>query len=295
MPAKKKEYEVLEFYGGKARILKVPYGDAFRFKKEGEKSYLLSATRVTGHLDKSRALLPWACGLVVSHITGYVESAKADSFTRDEILLVATEARGKPEEAKVKGGQTGDVIHDFARDFAKSKTHGTPAPTLDHIDEEDPEGAKALNGINAFLEWYNANKVEFIEAEKEIYYNSLLAGDTKEGEPVIEYIGIIDSVARVNGIVKTIDYKTSKGIYDDQIFQVSGYTKAWNSHFGNDKKLRAEGELILNFNKETGDPMPKEISLEEAKLDFDLGFRGLYYTALRCKQLTAKTPSKENE
>ena len=285
MATKKKEYEILEFYGGRARIEKVPYGDYFRYRKIGEKSYLISSTKVTGHLDKSSALIPWACGVVASHMTNYVETSTSETFTREEMMMVATEARGKPDEAKVKGGDTGSIIHDFAYDFSRSKTHGTPAPTLDHINEEDPEGIKALNGINAFLEWYNTNRVEFIKAEYAIYYNSFLAGDTKEGETVIEYIGIIDCVARVNGRIFVIDYKSSKGIYDDQRFQVSSYVKGWNTDRKNGDKEMAEGMLLLNFNKETGEAIIKEYSLEEVRADFDLGFRGLYLAALRVKEL----------
>ena len=36
------------------------------------------------------------------------------------------------------------------------------------------------------------------------YYNSFYAGDSKQGEEVVEYIGIIDLVAKVDGAVTMI-------------------------------------------------------------------------------------------
>ena len=63
--------EIVSFYGGQVQIEKKPWGDHYRFFKivGSEKlSGLLSATSITKHLDKSKALLPWAVDLVGSHI-----------------------------------------------------------------------------------------------------------------------------------------------------------------------------------------------------------------------------------
>lgn len=280
----KKQSEFHSFYGGRMTIEQKPWGDHFRFIKNGEKGSTLSATGITKYLDKSRALIPWAVGLVGTHITSFFQSSKGEQFTKDEIFLVVSEAILKPEEKKVQGGASGDLIHDYAHNFAKAVIAGTDLPTLDHLDEEDEVQTKALNGINAFLDWYNENDVEFIAMEKVVYYNSLLAGDSKEGEEVIEYIGIMDLFAKVNGVYKVVDYKTSKGVYSDQRYQVSGYLKAWNSDSGNTK---ADGTLILNFGKETGDLIKKDIPLDEAEKDFK-AFKGLHAVALREKELDAE-------
>lgn len=286
------------FYGGKITIEKKPWGDHFRFIKSNTgKGGMLSSTKVTKRLDKSEVLIKWAVGLVCGHMTSHFENAKSSTFSREEISLVVAEALLKPEEAKVKGGSTGDIIHDFAHAFALAKMNGTTLPTLDHLDEsQDDEHRKALNGINAFLDWYNANDVEFLEMEQLTYYNSELAGDTKEGEFVIEYIGIIDLVARVNKIVSIIDYKTSKGVYSDQRYQLASYRKAWNSQLAPSDPLFAKSSAVLNFGKETGDLVQKTMTPEESQLDFDFGFKGLFLASVREEQLSAEYfDSKKNE
>lgn len=280
--------EILSFYGGAVQIEKKKWGDHYRFKRiwGDKKDSILFATSITKNLDKSRALLPWAVGLVGAHITMTLEGNGGDrKYHRDEIVLLVQEAMMKPEEAKVKGGSTGDIIHTFAHDFAKHilDPKNCPMPTIDHLDEDnDDEHRKAINGINAFMDWYNSRKVEFVAMEEVVYYNSLLSGDTKEGEHVIEYGGIIDLLAKVNGRLGVWDYKTGKAIYSDQRYQNAGYLKAYNA---NPKFGSAVFGGILNFGKETGELVMGEYSLEEIYRDYEFGFKGLYYATVREKEL----------
>lgn len=285
---------MVSFYGGRALIEKKPWGDHFRFTIDG-RSGILSATGVTGYLDKSKALLPWAVGLVGAHVTSTFEARTGDTFSKEEIFIVVREAVLKPEEAKVAGGKTGDAIHDYAHAFAKAEITGSTLPEVPKLDDmPEEEKQKALNGINAFLDFYNGHDVEFLQMEKLVYYNSLLAGDTKEGEEVIEYLGILDLLARVDGKVGVWDYKTGKRVYTDQRYQLSGYRKAWNSNPDN-AKLLCEESGVLSFSKETGELTVCRVSNEESEKDFK-AFRGLHAVALREKELEAEyRNNKKNE
>ena len=280
--------EMIPFYGGKVMIEKKKWGDHFRFKRimGDQKDSILFATSITKNLDKSRALLPWAIGLVGTHITSTLESNGSErKYHRDEIVLLVQEAMMKPEEAKVKGGSTGDIIHNFAQDFAKHilDAKNNPMPSIDHLDENtDDEHRKAINGINAFMDWYNSRNVEFVAMEEVVYYNSLLSGDSKEGEPVIEFGGLMDLLAKVNGKLGVWDYKTGKAIYSDQRYQNAGYFKAYNA---NPKYGKAVFGGILNFGKETGELVLGEYTLDEIYRDYEFGFKGLYLATVREKEL----------
>lgn len=282
--AEKKVSEFKTFYNGQVEIEIKPWGDYFRYIKVGTKGGMLSPSAVTKNLDKSRALIPWAIGLVASHITSSLEERKSNTFTKDEIFMLVDEARKKPEEKKVEGGGAGDLIHDYAHEFAKAVLSGASLPTIDHLDKENEMHAKAINGISAFLEFYNNNDVEFIKMEDPIYYNSFLSGETSE-EDVIEFAGRLDLVARVNGNLEVLDYKTSKGVYSDQRYQVSGYFKSWNTNHGEEEQ--AKGYRILNFSKETGDLIEKYVPAEEVERDFN-AYKGLYAVAIREKELDAE-------
>lgn len=296
--AEKKPSVKHSFYGGRSVIEAKPWGDHFRFTVsvggEVARSGVLSATGITKMLDKSQALLPWAVGLVGSHVTSTFQSRDAQTFTKDEIFLVVAEAILKPEEAKVAGGKTGDVIHDFAHDFARAQMNGTDNPKLPDLSEMPvEEREKSLKGIGAFLEWFNTRDVEFLALEKLVYYNSSLAGDTREGEGVIEYLGIMDCLARVDGEILVLDYKTGKRVYTDQRYQLSGYFKAWNSNSDN-VGMQAGGSAVLSFSKETGDLTICPISRIESLEDYD-AFRGLYFVARREKKIEADRARESKE
>lgn len=282
----KKPVEKVSFYGGRVIVDKKPWGDHYRFTIDG-RSGILSVTGVTKHLDKSRALLPWAVELVGLHITSTIEKSLSKMFHKEEVIMLVADAVLKPEQAKIDGGKTGDLIHDFTHAFARHTIEGTPMPEIpkmsEETEEEKAEAQKVLNGINAFLDWYNKNDVVFLEMEKFVYYNSLLAGDTKEGEDTIEFLGIIDVIARVNGKIGDWDYKTGKKVYTDQRYQVAAYHKAWNSNPDNAHMYCVESG-VLNFSKETGDLNVFRISNEESAKDWK-AFRGLHAVALREKEL----------
>jgi len=294
----KKEVIKHSFYGGKVIIEAKPWGDTYRYTID-KRSGILSNTGITKNLDKSKALLPWAIGLVGSHIKSSLEVRTSKTFTKEEIFLLVDEAVLKPDEAKVKGGQTGDAIHDYAHKFAKAVMTKSPLPEIPKElfakeKDGDAEAIKTLNGINGFLDFYNGHKVEFIAMEKLTYYNSFLAGDTKAGEEVIEFLGIIDLVAKVDGKVGVWDYKTGKAIYSDQRYQLSGYRKSWNANPDN-KKVFAVESGILNFNKETGELDLFRCSNEESEKDYK-AFLGLHSVALREKELEAEyRNNKKNE
>lgn len=219
-----------DLYGGEVKIDFYP--DSHRYKLQGEKTYLISATAVTGILDKSRVLIPWAVNLDLGHIKKYLEERAGQKFTLEELEPVIEEARNKHTEAKETAATNGSMVHDYAENFAISAIQGSQQP---EIDPEWPE--QVLHGISAFLEWYNAHEVEFHSAERLVYSREL------------EVVGTADAVATVDGSPVLIDYKTSKGVYPEYHYQAAGYLRMWNEEH---KEMELEGAKILHFNKDDG-------------------------------------------
>lgn len=236
-------------YGGDVTIHFSP--DSHRYRKEGERTYLISVTAATGILDKSRFLIPWAVNLTGSYILQYLDKQSGQKFTPEELRPIVNEALEQHKLAKEKAASIGEKVHDFAENFAKFKA-GLITTCPDITDDMEPE---VINGINAFLEWFNTNKVKFTSAEKLLYSRKN------------DYTGLTDAVAIVNGRNLLIDYKTGKGIYNEAHYQVAGYVLAYEEETG--EKL--DGALILNFNKETGAMNEiRELSKEDIKIDSEI-------------------------
>jgi CRISPR/Cas system-associated exonuclease Cas4 (RecB family) len=237
------EKQACSLYGGEVLIDFFP--ESHRYKLSGERTYLISATAVTGIIDKSRFLIPWAVNLAGTHLKQYIENATVNQFTAEELLPVIEEALKQHTVKKEEAASIGDLIHAWAESFAQVQLKGEEMPDIaDDLDE------RVINGISAFLDWYNAHHVKFACAEQVVY-------SRRHG-----FVGKIDAVAEVDGRKMLIDYKSGKYIYNEHLYQVAGYRLAYEEEHG-----KLDGAVILHFNKETGQLETKEIGEEDYEKD----------------------------
>jgi hypothetical protein len=243
--ATNKKTEIL--YNGEIKIDFYP--DSHRYKKAGEKSFLISVTSVTGMLDKPM-LIPWAVKLDIGHIRQYLEERAGQKFTLEELNPIIEEAYNKHTEKKEEAASFGSMVHEYAEKFANAVLQGTEQPEI------NPEWPDEVNhGVGAFLEWYNTNDVKFVASEKLVYSREL------------DVVGQADLVAKINGELLLLDYKTSKGVWPEMHYQAAGYRRMWNEEFQDNQ---VAGVKILHFDKETGNVNVVDIdNIEEATSAFE--------------------------
>jgi hypothetical protein len=106
---------------------------------------------------------------------------------------------------------------------------------------EDTDGLWRCNHIlkpvKAFLEWEEEYNPEWVDAERKVYCDKY------------KYAGTVDAVAKINGRVCVIDFKTSKKIYKPYHLQVTAYAQAIKRMDG---LRRWPLGVILRLDKETG-------------------------------------------
>lgn len=243
MPSKTEKLSVA-LYGGK--VLIDFYPESHRYKKPTERTYLISATSATGVIDKSRFLIPWAAALDQKFLLAYLEEVQGP-FTKEELFPIINEAFQQHTIKKEEAGDIGSEVHAWIEKFIKAKMTKTEQPTLDGIENDN-----VLNGINGFLDWYNAHEVTFTASERLIY--SLQH----------DYCGLTDFTAIVDGKNCVGDFKTGKGVYSDHHYQLSAYWKAIEE----EDKSNFDAGIILHCNKETGEFTSHEITKENNELNF---------------------------
>ncbi len=188
-----------------------------------------SVSEIANTADKSFVLMPWAKKVTRQHFTQTIVNDFPDSLIeRHTVLAVFSEALERPETEKKEAGGIGNAVHEFLHLFARSKIDNTPPPEL-------PSDKKVRKCILGFLAWYKAHKVKFIEAERVVY--SIEHG----------YVGTLDVVARVDGILTLIDYKTCNILYPSFVIQVAGYWKAMV-----EEGMKIKKAVILQFDKNQG-------------------------------------------
>jgi len=236
------EFIVQDLYNGEIKLRFYP--NSHRYKIEGEKIWRVSATAVTGIVggEKTNLLTNWAQNQYQMALHAWLESAK-EPLSKMEVEEAINKCRDATEQEKNRTADVGTVVHDYAEAFGLAKINGDPIPDVPEITSE-----QMFNGIEAFLTWVKNNEVEFIEAEKLVY-------SKKHG-----YVGTLDLLAKVNGKLTLIDYKTGKYVYDEHYYQVAGYKMAWEEEHGKVQKA-----LILHFDRETGMLGEYPITLTECK------------------------------
>jgi hypothetical protein len=85
-----------------------------------------------------------------------------------------------------------------------------------------------------FHDWVESREIEWLACEKKVYSRSW------------EYAGTIDALAKINGKLCVIDFKTSAKIYKEYYLQVSAYCNAIDEMMGELPKLG----VIVRLDKE---------------------------------------------
>lgn len=259
MPSKTEKI-TQELYNGEVAITFYP--NIHRYKKEGERTFLISSTGATGKLDKSTPLVIWATRLFKDYLLQYLEESKSKNFTKEELYPIIDEGSRQHTAKKEEAASFGDIVHDWCLAFGLAKLQGKELgeETLKDLPKE------ALKGINAFLDWYNNHDVEFEYVDDKIVYSRKH-----------EFVGIPDFIGKVDGGKTVIDYKTSKNIYSAHYYQLSSYRFAYEEEI---EPVDQSG--ILHFDKETGEFNYITVPDEDSKEDYK-AFLGLLAVAKREK------------
>jgi hypothetical protein len=199
-----------------------------------------SVTTILGMLDKP-ALLGWASNCAVDYIAENMEAIKdpLDVHRGEQVLEQARKAYAtKRDDAACFGTQAHHAIEAY----------------INGIDpEEYLKAEQSRNAFMAFKSWEEKNHVEWLETECEVVSET-------HG-----YAGRFDAIARINGHKYLVDFKTSKGIYDEMKYQISAYLQAYNEQLQEGQE-RLKNIAILHLDKETGEPTFKPIEKDIGRM-----------------------------
>lgn len=226
-----------ELYGGKVKVkfLGATPDKPSRHMYMVDGKRKTGVTTIIGILDKSGALIGWATELARDFLLERIQEAPV---TEEQIY----KSCDLHSERKVEASNIGSEVHDWIEAHIKNQN------------PEMPQSKEAQIGVNAFLDWENANKVKFITSERLVYSKKH------------DFVGTLDIEAKVNGKLCLIDIKTSNGIYNSFSLQTAAYVKADEEESG--KKY--SGRWIIRLAKET----EKEYNARMAKKNKNRAVKG---------------------
>ena len=123
----------------------------------------------------------------------------------------------------------GSDVHKWIELWIKFKIHGGSA-VADYP-------YKVRTPMENFHKWVESREVEWIDSEKKVY------------SKFWNYAGTIDALAKINGELYVIDFKTSAKIYKEYYLQVYGYAQAIHEMVNDESNKHYPKGMIVRLDK----------------------------------------------
>lgn len=181
-----------------------------------------SVTKITGIIDKSKQLVPWA----VNQTVDYLKSTLIPGKSYDEVEIANILATAKKAHYKTRddAGDYGTLLHKWVESFARGENPNMPI---------NPMLNKA---VKDFLKWVVEDDVKFVCSEQPLYSRKY------------KVAGTLDTMALVKGKLYLGDWKTSSGIYLEQKIQAGGGYRMLREEEYPEEKIY--GTFVMRFGKD---------------------------------------------
>ncbi len=194
---------------------------------------------------------------------------KQNSFSEQDVFRIVGQARTAHDRARDEAAEIGTNVHDWLSAYWKGYLTGKCPPM--------PEEERTVKCINAALNWFQEHKIEPIAVESPQYSR------------VHKICGRPDLIARVDGELCVVDYKSTKSLYPEVALQMCPYAVMHEEMNGELPKVR----WGLRLDKDTGDFEDRRYPPEQFDEDWD-SFKCCYTIYDRLKHLRRK-PKKEKQ
>ena len=193
-----------------------------------EKEYP-GVTTVLGILSKGDALKQWAVNCAIDYIKENYEKC----IGIHEVFDLFNFAKKEWKTARDEAMDIGSEVHGLIEQHIKDDRIKLPTKLRPEVE----------NGFWAFKEWESKNIDKWIESEQTVCCDEY------------GYAGTLDAIAKLkDGKIYLIDFKASKGFYDEYAMQVSAYKYARMER----QDIKIQGIGVLRLDKETGIPEWKD-------------------------------------
>ncbi len=212
---------------------------------DGER--LLGVTTALSVVSKGDAITQWAANQTLEYLKANLPGPE------DYPLLVTSDQYKADMELLYLGAK---YAWKARRDEAASigtRTHAWIESYLKGQNPDWPEDPNVRNAAKAALGWIKSVKWETVATEQMIYI------------PELKVAGTCDWLARINGVLSLVDWKTSKSLHSTYAYQLAAYLHALEEELGEEIRDR----WLLRIDKETGiADTPLLLSRESLEADY---------------------------
>ena len=203
--------------------IKYPTGSTVMLEYDDEKhTYMVDGNKIPSVTRVIDSVTP-------KHLTDWAATAGADYWERNRFGHGANMYEGIRNAYKEIGDTAKDIgseVHKWIELWIKFKITGGDTET------DYPDHVKIP--MQNFHKWVESRAIEWVSCEEKIYSKAW------------KFAGTVDAVARINGKLCVIDFKTSAKVYKEYYLQLAAYSEAISSMMGEDVNLG----VIVRLDKE---------------------------------------------
>lgn len=223
-----------------------------------------SVTSITDLKDKSQPLMAWSvnCCLEICKQNIKPDEIHGAQFLED----VWAKAKAEYRNVKKKAADTGTMAHDALWRYFTLPPEDFAPPLAD-----TPVRAR----FDEAVKWFNSHEIKTVCAESRVI-------SRKHG-----YLGTLDNLSYVDGVLSLVDYKAAKSVYSTYILQTAAYIMAREEETGE----HIPQIYILQIGEEK--TTPYRYNREQIEVAFE-GFLGLLSMYKADKKLGKMTPEEQD-
>jgi hypothetical protein len=207
-------------------------------------------TTVLQIIDKSIALIPWACKMMAEKlllktvpVSTDVTGTKYVYMTYDEFEKTVTAAKTAHKEKLEAAGKIGTMAHDWIEQYIKAEIAGTL------VNSYYPSEERAANCCGAALKWMKEHHVRWISTETKIYSKKHGYAGTMDGLCYIDSCGNpLCCPVPFRDRFSLIDWKSSNALHIEYIIQTAAYQQAYEEEH---EKL-IDDRWVIRLGKDDG-------------------------------------------
>lgn len=185
------EVEEIKLYGGDVTILYYPNSHRYKLKETGE--WLRSASKIANMYEPFDGK-DWALKMCKEKFTELIDSHNDEAISKPDLFEKFMKALKSADDYTEYTQEIGKKIHKLCEEFANAKTKEEKDIVIGYLPSFE---AEVVNGFWNFADWYaKQENVEFLKSEKLVYSKKY------------NIVGRLDCIAKVNGTVTLLDYKT---------------------------------------------------------------------------------------
>ena len=238
--------------------LKLKNREGFVFD-EGSHTYQLNGQLLTGvttilNVRAKDFLKWWTVKLMFETLAPKLKEVQG--ITQEMWIQILGEAKQAHRTKTKEALNSGTVAHDAIEAYIKDRIAGIEQPITAEIKDEMAKASFA-----AFREWERANSVEWLASEIQLASVVNMVG------------GTVDAVARINGVLTVLDFKTSNQISEDVALQTAAYLILLEENLDDDTE-KPQQRAVLRIPKDGG-------AFEYQRIDSDLAFDKKTFINLR--------------